>query len=64
MYRSDTKLFVDGSTLYSQEGTTQGGPLTMPMYAIALQPLIEKVNQDSAVIQTWYADDATAAGKS
>ena len=63
MYCSDAELFVDGSTLYSQAGITQEDPLAMPTYAIALLPLIEKVNQDSAVIQTLYADDATAAGK-
>ena len=62
-YRRDAELFVDGSTLHSQEGTTQGDPLAMPMYALALLPLIEKVNPDSSVVQTWYADDATAAGK-
>ena len=61
-YRRDVELFVDGSTLYSQEGTTQGDPLAMPMYALALLPLIDKVNPASSVIQTWYADDASAAG--
>ena len=56
-------MYVDGSILYSQEGTTQGDPLAMPMYAIALLPLIEGVNPEQSVTQTWYADDATAAGK-
>ena len=62
-YRRDAELFVDGSTLYSQEGTTQGDPLAMPMYALALCPLIEKLKLDSSVVQVWYADDATAAGR-
>lgn len=61
-YRRNAELFVDGKTLYSQEGTTQGDPLAMPMYAIALLPLIEKVNQDTSITQAWYADDATATG--
>ena len=62
-YRQDAALFVDGSTLFSQEGTTQGDPLAMPMYALALLPLVERVNTNSSVTQTWYADDTTAAGK-
>jgi hypothetical protein len=38
-YRKEAELFVDGSSIFSQEGTTQGDPLAMPMYAIALLPL-------------------------
>ncbi len=32
----------------------------MPMYAIAILPLIHRVNQE--VQQVWYADDATTTG--
>ena len=52
---------MDGHILLSQEGTTQGDPLAMPMYAIGICPLIHKVSCD--VQQVWYADDATAAGQ-
>ena len=59
-YRQAADLYVDGTTLYSQEGTTQGDPLAMPMYAIAILPLICRINED--IKQVWYADDATATG--
>ena len=57
----ETSLFIDGDTLFSQEGTTQGDPLAMAMYAVATVPLIEKL-QSTNTKQVWYADDATAGG--
>jgi hypothetical protein len=33
------------------------------MYTLALLPLIKKVNPSLSVTQTWYADDASAAGR-
>ena len=53
---------MDGSTLLSEEGTTQGHPLAMPMYAMATIPLINQLGVIADVKQAWYADDATAAG--
>ena len=58
IYRAPTHLFVNGETILSQEGTTQGDPLAMPMYALAL---IKEL--DGHCKQIWYADDATAVGK-
>ena len=60
-YRAPTELFVDGDTLFSQEGTTQGDPLAMPMFALATIPFIKKLKGPSK--QIWYADDAAAIGK-
>ena len=47
--------------LLSQEGTTQGDPLAMAMYAIAITPLIHRL-EDEHIKQVWFADDATAGG--
>ena len=59
--RENAQLFIDGETLLSQEGTTQGDPLAMAMYAIAITPLINDL-EDKSVKQIWYTDDATACG--
>ena len=60
-YRSDSDLFVDGDVIHSSEGTTQGDPLAMPMYAVATKPLIVKTKNEAK--QVWFADDAAAMGK-
>ena len=60
-YRENASLFIDGDTLFSLEGTTQGDPLAMAMYAVATVPLIGKL-QSANTKQVWYADDATAGG--
>ena len=59
-YRSEAKLFIGGEHILSQEGTTQGDPLAMSMYAIATLPMIHRIRE--GVTQSWYADDASASG--
>ncbi len=63
IYRAPAELYVDGDVLHSQEGTTQGDPLAMPMYALASIPLIRNLSHSlDEVKQLWYADDTAAAG--
>ena len=57
-YRDDVQLFIDGDTLLSQEGTTQGDFLAMAMYAVAITPLIRRSLEDDETKQVWFADDA------
>ena len=61
MYRGDASLFIDGETVYSREGTTQGDPLAMSIYGIAILPLIQKLQ--GLYKQLRFADDASAGGK-
>ena len=62
-YRQPARLFVlGGQELRSAEGTTQGDPLAMSMYAISLQPLMTRLQLSSATKQCWFADDATGSG--
>jgi hypothetical protein len=60
-YNTSARLFVTGGAeLASHEGTTQGDPLSMPFYALALMPLMRELH--GTVHQAWYADDAQACG--
>ena len=56
--RADT-----GYTILSEEGVTQGDPLSMILYGLALVPLAERLKEAVPdVVQPWYADDAAMAG--
>ena len=56
-YRSNAELFVGDETILSQEGTTQGDPLSMAIYALSTLPLVSKISQEN-LTQTWFANDA------
>ena len=63
IYREPARLFViGGKELTSAEGTTQGDPMAMSLYAICLQPLITRLNSSSLTKQCWYCDDTAGAG--
>ena len=49
--------------ILSQEGVTQGDPLAMVLYGIALLPLAEALRMEFPdVLQPWYVDDAAMQG--
>ena len=64
-YQAPSKLFVSGGgELMSEEGTTQGDPLSMPFYALATLPLVRRLqNMHESVRQVWMADDSAGAGR-
>ena len=61
-YRGSAKLFVGGETVLSLEGTTQGDPLSMAIYALGTLPLIRRADTAKCT-QSWFADDAGAGGR-
>ena len=63
-YRAPITCIICGDgEVTSSKGTTQGDPLAMTMYALAIKPLIGKLKSDVPYVkQVWYADDATGAG--
>lgn len=59
---SDSKNRV--KVLQSKEGTTQGDPVAMAMYAIGLSVLQDEISYENTnVKQVAYADDLSGAGK-
>ena len=69
IYRAPSRLFITGGMeLSSEEGTTQGCPLSMAMYALSTVPLINKCQRVLSndvyprAVQVWYADDVAAGG--
>ena len=64
-YSSPIRLFVaGGGEILSQEGTCQGDPLAMAVYAVATAPLVKHLAAACpSVVQSWYADDDAAADR-
>ena len=50
--------------LYSKEGVTQGDPLAMVLYGLAMVPLSKQLREEfPQVLQAWYADDAAVEAR-
>ena len=45
-YRHESRLYIGGEIIPSPEGTTQGDPLAMAMFALATLPLVNKLSRD------------------
>ena len=70
MFLIPTRLFVIGSTeISSSEGTTQGDPAAMAIYAVAIIPmilmLVDTVSNvpNNKMASVAYADELSAAGR-
>ena len=62
-YRVPIRMIIPGSgEIASTEGTTQGDPLAMAMYSLAITPFIHQLSSSCpGVQQVWFVDDATSA---
>lgn len=54
--------FVGGEAILSREGTDQGNPIAVLMYALGILLLIKHITTKNTV-QAWFADDAGAGAK-
>ena len=64
-YKDDPKLILSqGEILLSREGTTQGDPIAMAVYALGLSVLQREIDYEhTSVKHSAYADDVVGAGK-
>ncbi|KAL5489466.1 hypothetical protein EMCRGX_G018560 [Ephydatia muelleri] len=63
-YHTSIRVVIPGNgEISSSEGTSQGDPLAMGMYALGVIPLIRTLTATCPQVhQVWYADDASGAG--
>ena len=67
-YALSARLFIlGGKEILSREGTTQGDPVAMAIYALGILPLLSKIKaktnlEKQPVLQVAFADDITGSG--
>ena len=62
-YSAPAPLFVGGSMLSSETGTHQGCPLGPLGFALAIQPILEELQDKGELIwSSWYPDDGILVG--
>ena len=64
-YIKPARLFIaGGGELSSKEGTTQGDPIAMGMYALGFMPLLTSgiTSETNKLVQIAFADDLTGVG--
>ena len=60
-YRHDPGFYIENEAILSTEETTQGDPLTVAMFVLAMLPLIDRASREAR--QIWYDNDVSAGGK-
>ena len=62
-YHHPTCLFGDGFTLQSTRGVQQGDVLGPALFALAIHPIVLKLEATALDVQAWYLDDGDLCGK-
>ena len=63
-YATPSRLFAQGGKeIASVEGTTQGDPISMPLYAVTITPLLQIINVAHEVRNVAFADDLSCADR-
>ena len=64
-YKGYSLLVISGSKvcLLSKEGVTQGDPLAMLLYGLAVLPLARTLKKPGSWTQNWYADDSACLAR-
>ncbi|PWA97147.1 reverse transcriptase domain-containing protein [Artemisia annua] len=65
LYAQPARLYVGNERLGAYAGVQQGDPLGPLLFALALHPLVLKIQDDCALpFHAWYLDDGTIIGDS